>query len=136
LKRLVLLALLAGTASAFFAWPRLNDVTTSQTKEYPDLQDKSYAASEERVSDAAKKVIGRLPRWTLKATGKGPGGWALQAERRTRTGFVDEITIRIRREGGETRVRMRSRSRTGKIDFGQNARNIRELLAALDGEVR
>jgi uncharacterized protein (DUF1499 family) len=135
-KRVLLLVLLAAAAAAFFAWPRINDVTTSQTKEYPDLQDESYSASEDRVAEAAKKVIGRLPRWTLKGAGEGPGGWAIQAERKTRTGFVDEITLRIRREGGQTRVKVRSRSRSGKIDFGQNARNIRELMAALNGEVR
>jgi uncharacterized protein (DUF1499 family) len=32
-------------------------------------------------------------------------------------------------------VSVRSRSRLGKWDFGQNARNIRELLAALDQEL-
>ncbi|HEY5906970.1 MAG TPA: DUF1499 domain-containing protein, partial [Vicinamibacteria bacterium] len=66
----------------------------------------------------------------------GPGGFAVHAERRTRTGFVDEVTVRVRREGAETRVKVRSRSRTGWYDFGQNARNIRELFTALDEEMR
>jgi uncharacterized protein (DUF1499 family) len=136
MRRLLVLVLLAGAAWAFFAWPRINDVTTSETKAYPELQDKSYGVGPDRVAQAAKEVIGRLPRWTLKGAGEGPGGWSIQAERKTRTGFVDEITVRIRREAGRTKVKMRSRSRSGKIDFGQNARNIREFLTALDAEVR
>jgi len=44
--------------------------------------------------------------------------------------------VRIRREGGKTLVSVRSRSRWGPSDFGQNARNVRELLAALDGALR
>jgi hypothetical protein len=136
MKRLLLLVLLAGAAWAFFAWPRLSDVTTGQTKEYPDLQDKSYATSETRVAEAAKTAVARLSGWTFKGAGTGPGGFALQAERKDRLGFVYEVTVRMQREGGRTRVRVRSRSRTGKIDFGQNARNIRELLAALDEAMR
>jgi len=136
LKKLLLLILLAGAAFALLAWPRINDVTTGQTPQYPDLQDRGYAASEDRVADAVQDAIGSLPRWTLQGSGKGPGGASIQALRKTRTGFVDEVTIRIRREAGRTLVKVRSRSRTGQIDFGQNARNIRELFAALDAKVR
>ena len=136
LKRLVLLAILAAAAWAFFAWPRINDVTTGKTPEYPDLLDRRYAAGEDRVAEAAKAVIGRLPRWTLEGAAKGPGGSSLQAVRATRTGFKDDITVRIVTEGGKTAVKVRSRSRTEKIDFGQNARNIRELFAALDEAIR
>ena len=128
--------LLGGAAWAFLGWPRINDVTTGQTPQYPDLQDRSYAAGEDRVARAIQEVIVGLPRWTQQGSGKGPGGASIQALRKTRTGFVDEVTIRIRREGGRTLVKVRSRSRTGQIDFGQNARNIRELFAALDAKVR
>jgi uncharacterized protein (DUF1499 family) len=135
-RRLLLLALLAATAFALLAWPRLNDVTTGQTPEYPDLQDRHYDASEKRVVDAVEEAIAQLPHWTLQGQGKGPAGAAIQAIRRARSGLVDEITVRIRREGGRTVVKVRSRSRTGPVDFGQNARNIRELFAALDPRLR
>jgi hypothetical protein len=48
----------------------------------------------------------------------------------------DDVTVRARREGGRTRVSVRSRSHLRVWDFGRNARNIRELLAALDAEMR
>lgn len=134
-KRLVWIALMAAAAGAFFAWPLLNDVSTNNTPAYPDLQNKAYALGENRVAEAAKAAIARLPGWTLKGAGKGPGGWSIQALQKT-VGFEQEVTVRVVAEGGKSVVKVRSRSRTLKIDFGQNARNIRELLAALDRELR
>jgi uncharacterized protein (DUF1499 family) len=49
--------------------------------------------------------------------------------------FKDDVTIRVRRTGGRTVVSVRSRSRIGKLDFGQNARNIREFFEALNKRV-
>jgi hypothetical protein len=47
----------------------------------------------------------------------------------------DEVTIKVKREAGTTRVSALSRSQWHVWDFGQNARNIQELLAELDREV-
>jgi uncharacterized protein (DUF1499 family) len=135
LKRLVIVALLGASAWALLAWPRINDVTSGKTPEYPDLQDKTYGASENRVAEATKAAIASLPLWTLQGAGKGPGGWSLQAVRATQAGFKHDVTVRITAQGGKAVVKVRSRSRTGPIDFGQNARNIRELFAALDHEL-
>ena len=135
LKRFLLILLLVGAAVAFLAWPRLNDVQTGRTPEYPDLQDRAYTATEQRVGEAVKTTLGRLPGWTLVGAGRGPGGMSVQAVHATLPGFKDDVTIRIRREAGKTRVSVRSRSRVGKLDFGQNARNIREFLGALDHDL-
>jgi uncharacterized protein (DUF1499 family) len=134
LRRLAVLAVLGGAAGAYLAWPRLNVVETGRTPEYPDLQDRTYAAGEDRVAEAARKVLGRLPGWNVVGGGRGPGGYAIEAVHDV-FGFADEVTVRIRRDGGKTRVTVRSKSRTGPVDFGQNARNVRELLSALDHEV-
>lgn len=135
LKRLVVLALLAAAAGAFFAWPRIADVSTSKTPGYPDLQDKAYPFGETRVADAAKAAIARLSGWTLQGAGKGPGGWSLQAVCTTAIGSKHDVTLRVVAEGGKAVVKVRSKSRMGSLDFGQNARNIRELLAAIDHEL-
>ena len=50
--------------------------------------------------------------------------------------FEDDVTVKVTREAGRTRVSVRSKSRLGRADFGQNARNVRELLAALDARLR
>lgn len=47
-------------------------------------------------------------------------------------GFPDDVVVRLRPEGNRTRLDMRSASRTGLHDLGQNARRIRGFLAALD----
>ena len=49
--------------------------------------------------------------------------------------YKDDVTIRVRREGGRTRVSVRSKSRIGRADFGQNARNIQLFLRELDQEL-
>jgi len=126
----------AGLLAACLAWPRINDVETGRTPEYPDLQPRSYAAGEDRVATAAKAVIGRLPRWTLVGAISGTRGTDLQAEHvMPLLPLKDDVTVRLRRQAGHTQVSVRSRSRAGPWDFGQNARNIRELLEELDREM-
>ena len=135
LKAMVLAAALGG-AWAFFHWPRIADVETGRTPEYPDLRVRDYMAGQDKVATAARKTVERLPRWTFVAQGKGPGGAEIQAVARTGLlRFEDDVTIRVRREGGRTRVSVRSKSRAGSADFGQNARNIRLFLAELDREM-
>ena len=133
MKRLLLLLALVAVVLAATAWPRLSDVETGRTPEYPDLRPRDYAAGEEAVMKAAKRCLERLPRWSFVGAGSGPAGSEVRALHATRVfGFKDDVTIRIRREGERTRVSVRSRSRVGAWDFGQNARNVRELLGELD----
>lgn len=135
MRYLLALVLIVG-AVAFASWPRINDVETGRTPEYPDLQVKEYAAAEAEVLSAAKRAVEQLPRWSYVGSGRGPGGSELRATATTRLlRFVDDVTVRVRSEGGRTRVSVRSRSRVGKGDFGQNARNIRTFLAELDRQV-
>jgi uncharacterized protein (DUF1499 family) len=122
--------------AAALTWPRINVVETGRTPDYPDLVPRSYAAPPERVVEVAEATVSELPRWSLQGSGSGPAGFALQAERRTRVfRFVDDVTIRVKPEGAGSHVSVRSASRVGQWDFGQNARNVRELLAALDARL-
>lgn len=133
LKWIVLVAAVGGAGWAATAWPLINDVETGRTPEYPDLQPRRYAASVEQVVQAAREVATTLPRWELRGAGQGPAGAELRAVHTTRLlRFQDDVTVKVRREGGRTVVSVRSRSRVGQGDFGQNARNIREFLSALD----
>jgi uncharacterized protein (DUF1499 family) len=126
----------AGLLAACLAWPRINDVETGRTPEYPDLQPRTYGAGEDKVAAVVKAVIARLPRWTLVGAISGTRGTDLQAEHVLPVlPLKDDVTVRLRRQGGRTQVSVRSRSRTGPWDFGQNARNIRDLLAELDREM-
>ena len=47
--------------------------------------------------------------------------------------FIDDMEIQIgKSENGKTKVDVKSKSRVGQSDFGENARHIRKLLNALD----
>ena len=136
MKRLLLVLVVAGVAAALLAWPRINTVETGRTPEYPDLQPREYAASEQKVTEAVKAAAGRISRFTFVGAGRGPGGSEVHYVASTPVlRFKDDVNVRIRREGGKTKVSVRSKSRMGTMDFGQNARNIRELTAALDREM-
>ena len=136
MKRFLLLLVVAGAVAAFLAWPRLNMVETGRTPEYPDLQPREYAASEQRVTEALKAAAGRLSRFAFVGAGRGPGGSEVHYVASTPVlRFKDDVNVRIRREGAKTKVTVRSKSRMGTMDFGQNARNVRELMAALDREM-
>ncbi len=45
--------------------------------------------------------------------------------------FKDDVTIDLATADKGTRVRVCSRSRVGRYDFGQNAKHIRELFAEI-----
>jgi uncharacterized protein (DUF1499 family) len=135
-KLLLAVGILAAIA-AVVAWPRINDVETGRTPEYPDLTVREYSASPDQVAKAVEQSLARLPRWTLVGSGKGPMGSEVAAVHQTLVfRFKDDVTVKIRREGPRTKVSVRSHSRLGKWDFGQNARNVRELLGALDQALR
>jgi len=131
--KLLLLAAVAGGAWAATAWPRLNDVETGQTPEYPDLQPRDYRASQAQVVGHVREIIATLPGWVVLGSGSGPAGAELHAVRSTPLlRFKDDVYVHVQRKDGRTHVSVRSKSRLGAWDFGQNARNIRELLGALD----
>lgn len=52
--------------------------------------------------------------------------------------FTDdlEVTIKDTENEGEVQVDIRSESRIGKSDFGENARHVRKLLTALDQKLK
>jgi len=126
----------AGAVAACLAWPRIHQVETGRTPEYPDLKPRSYAAGDDRVAAAVKAAIGRLPRWRVVGAASGAKGTDIQAEHAIPlVGLKEDITVQIRRQSGQTEVRVLSRSPSVPWDFGQNARNVRELLAAVDDEM-
>lgn len=136
---LIVIALAVAGAAAYslVTWPLINDVETGKTPEYPDLQPRSYPQGEEVVLKAARAVLDRVDGFAFVAAGSGPGGSEIQAVHTTKVfHFKDDVTIRIKRQGGATRVSVRSKSRVGKGDLGQNARTIRQFLAELDAQLK
>lgn len=119
---------------ALRAWPFLNAVETGGTPAYPDLQPKTYQVQADRVFEVARKVADRMPRWSRVTYRFGPHEIKAVA-RSAMFGFEDDVTIRVNAEGQGATVWVRSASRVGKWDFGQNARTIRAFLSALDQQL-
>jgi uncharacterized protein (DUF1499 family) len=136
LKWLLLAAVVAGLVAAFTTWPLIHDVETGRSPEYPDLRVKEFAASPDRVAKALDRALAGLPGWEVVGSGHGPASHSIRAVHTAPIlRLQEEVTVRIWREAQKTRVTVRSRSRTSLPDFGQNARNIRELQSALAREL-
>lgn len=109
------------------AWLTTNDITT----------DRVYAAPVARVFAQAETACRALPRWTVTETNAAAG--TLTAEVRTAFGgFTDDVTVTIvpvSPNEDRARVTIRSRSRVGRGDFGENARHIHALQKAMDARL-
>jgi len=131
-----ILVVAAVVAALCLAWPRIHEVETGRTPEYPDLKPRSYAAGVERVAAAVKAAISGLPRWRVVGAASGARGADVQAEHVIPlVGFKEDVTVRLRRQGRQTEVRVLSRSAWFRWDFGQNARNVSQLLGELDRQM-
>ncbi len=119
-------------------WFTTNDITTGRTPEYPEIQPRLYAAGEAETRAAALEACRSLPRWRVVS----PNDAAeIHAEVRTFLfSFVDDVTIRFESAGMDstprTRVIIRSHSRVGKGDLGENARHILALQSAMDARLK
>ncbi|MEK7293363.1 MAG: DUF1499 domain-containing protein, partial [Nitrospirota bacterium] len=79
-------------------------------------------------------AVSRMPRWTLVSSRPEQG--EIRVEVTTRLfRFVDDIVVRCAEQNGVTVVNVRSASRVGRGDLGQNARNIRAFFEALDSQL-
>ncbi len=149
-KRLAFALGLTALAAAGFMqkrWFTANDITTGQTPDYPELTARVYAADLQATATAAKAACQSLKRWKLVAAIAGEtasrpeeaDAATLHAEARTVLfSFVDDVTVRFEPLEGDpprTRVVIRSHSRVGKGDLGENARHIAALQAAMDARL-
>src|SRR5271169_2090003 len=112
LRQLAVLGIVVGLIWVVTAWPRLNDVETGKTPEYPDLRPHDYGASIDTVVRGVKAAASRVPRFEIVGVGSGPAGSEIQA---VKTGWPAplkyDVSIRLRRDKGRTLVTVRSKSR-------------------------
>ncbi|HZP94527.1 MAG TPA: DUF1499 domain-containing protein [Burkholderiales bacterium] len=106
------------------------EVAAQQKKAYPDLAPLTVKAAPAQVFDRAKAVIEQMGLTVVDAN---------SAEGRIEAtytsllyGFKDDVVVRIAATAdGGARVDVRSKSRVGRSDLGQNAHRIRTFLAKL-----
>ena len=140
-RRLLIVAMVlvgvvvTGALVAASLWPVINVVETGATAEYPEIQPQYYSTDPVRVFEEARASVEEMERWALVRADTGQR--QIEAEATAPVfGFVDDVTIRVEPVTEfVTRVHVKSASRVGKGDFGQNARNIEAFFATLDSRL-
>ncbi len=100
----------------------LNSASTART----------YPVEARELARAVEEAVRELPGWTL----EGSSETEVRASHKTRVlGLADDVTVRLTPSPAgahtNTRAEFRSASRIGLWDFGQNRRNLDELLAGI-----
>jgi uncharacterized protein (DUF1499 family) len=93
---------------------------------------RTYPVAPGRLIPAVRRAVDGLPRWSLEAAAE---GGEVRAVRKTRLfRFRDYVTARVHPDPDGARLELKSASRLGRGDLGQNPRNLEELLRAIDRE--
>lgn len=100
-----------------------------QASAYPDIQPQYFEASPDEVFNRALEAVDSLG-WEL--VNADPEDGRIEATDTTFWfRFKDDIVIRIREEGDQTRLDARSTSRVGTSDVGKNAERLRAFFDEL-----
>ena len=92
---------------------------------------RTYPVAPGRLIPAVRRAVEGLPRWNLEAA----EGSEVRAVRTTRLfRFIDDVTARVHPDPDGARLQLKSASRLGRGDLGQNPHNLEELLRAIDRE--
>jgi uncharacterized protein (DUF1499 family) len=109
------------------------EVASQQKQAYPDLAPATFSAPKDQVFQAARRSVDAMG---LKLSGEDANAGRLEATHTSLWyGFTDDIVVRISETAEGTRVDVRSKSRVGRSDIGQNAKRIRTFLATLRSEL-
>jgi hypothetical protein len=106
-----------------------------QQKAYPDLRTFVIDRPVEETFELVEETAARL-RWKVVVSdapvGKTAKGGLLEATDQTMImGFTDDIVVRVEGNLNRSRIDVRSASRYGSFDLGQNATRVRRFLAEL-----
>ena len=104
-------------------------VANLQRKYHPNLKTIKFKQPADKVFNKSLELVKEMG-WIIAATVPGEG--RIEATATTFwLGFKDDVVLRIKQAGDETHLDMRSASRFGKGDRGENARRIKAFLAQL-----
>jgi hypothetical protein len=135
LNRVLLVAVVAAAAVAYFAWPRIHVVETGRTPEYPDLKARDYDKGPAEITKAARAATDRLG-WDYFGGGSGPGGSEVRVKVRLfKIPVPGQLVVHVKGNRGRSTMTVRSETEYGPWDFGQNARNIRAFFAEMDASM-
>jgi hypothetical protein len=106
-----------------------------QQKAFPDLRTFVLDRPAEEAFELVEEAVHKL-RWKVAVAqppvGRPAKAGTLEATDQTLlVGFTDDIIVRVEGTAGRSRIDVRSASRYGKVDMGQNATRVRRFLAEL-----
>lgn len=94
-----------------------------------------YRQNRDEVIQTVKETVKSLPGWKFEEHKEIQG--RVRATHRWYIGLGEEINIYVVQGiDGITTLEMTSQSKAGKGDWGQNKRNVKNLLAALDQKIK
>ena len=109
------------------------EVAAQQKEAYPDLKTLIVNAPAGTVFEAAQRVVGEMG---MKLVDASETDLRIEATDTTLLyGFKDDLVVRIIEAPDATRIDVRSKSRVGRSDLGQNAKRIRKYLGLLETEL-
>lgn len=101
-----------------------------QRRYYPEIAPLIVDKAPQQVFSAVRELIRRQGKWNIEFEDQ--PAFHLEATDKSRFfRFTDDIVIRVEPRDSGSVVQMRSRSRTGRSDFGVNAKRIRKFLGDL-----
>ena len=110
-----------------------NEVADMQHKAYADLETLTTKAAPEKAFEAAKAAIAAMG---MKLVDADPAQGRIEANQTSLLyGFTDDMVVRIAAGADGTKVDVRSKSRVGRSDLGQNAKRIRTFLQKLQANL-
>ena len=117
-------------------WISKNTYETKPDAAEPELRPRTYRKPMNEVLAAVQAAVAAIPRWKVVETDA--QGGKVHATRTTGLWrFTDDIYVTvISGADGTLTLNVHSKSRVGKGDFGQNRRNILELMKQLDARVK
>jgi hypothetical protein len=109
------------------------EVADLQQKAYPDVVSLTTKAPGEKVFEAAKAAIASMG---MQVADADPAHGRIEANQTSLLyGFTDDMVVRIVTGTDGTKVDVRSKSRVGRSDLGQNAKRIRTFLQKLQANL-
>jgi len=134
----VIVLLLIGVASQVDDWGRdltTNHATTSEAADDPLLRPLHTQLSPEETVQAVRAAVAEMNHWDeVDKQPPADGARILHLIRSTGLWrFKDDVTVRVEPDGSRAGavIHVKSQSRVGKGDLGQNPRNIKELLRSV-----
>jgi uncharacterized protein (DUF1499 family) len=104
-------------------------VADFQHNAYPDLVTLNTTAPADKVFAAAQQTIAAMG---MQLADADPAQGRIEANQKSLLyGFTDDMVVRTIAGADGTRVDVRSKSRVGRSDLGQNAKRIRVFLEKL-----